>query len=87
MGLTSVELLLASRTRKGCAVQMHRITSESVNAVGYDATTRTLRVEYEDGGLYDYFDVDPSLHEKLLEPHPWRRVGTIVKSHAWRKVA
>jgi len=67
-------------------MKMHPITSDSLHAVGYDAERRTLRVEFENGGVYDYFDIDPSLYDAMLRPHPWRTLSETVKAHAYRRV-
>jgi len=49
---------------------MHR--SKALEAAGYDAASRTLRLRFRNGGLYDYFDVPPDVHEGLVtSEHPW----------------
>ncbi|NKY38694.1 KTSC domain-containing protein [Cellulomonas septica] len=65
---------------------MARVVSDNLHAVGYDSAARTLRVAFRSGGLYDYFNVDESLHRQLLHPHPWRRVGHLVRRHAYVRV-
>ena len=41
--------------------------SSAVESVGYDPRTRTLEVEYANGGgVYRYLDVPPRAHDKLL---------------------
>jgi len=60
---------------------MTGVVSEGIRAVGYDADTRILRVEFRSGGVYDYLDVDEDLYRRLLEPHPWHRVGPLVLDH------
>jgi hypothetical protein len=43
------------------------VDSSAVESVGYDARSRTLEVEYADGGgVYRYFDVPPRAHDQLL---------------------
>ena len=55
--------------------------SKAVEAVGYDADARTLRVLFRHGGLYDYLDVPPHVFTGLLEsPHPWTEWGDHIKS-------
>jgi hypothetical protein len=67
-------------------MNMQLVTSTTVRAVGYDATARTLRVQFKKGGVYEYLDVDPALFEAMLQPYPWRRVGDSVKAHRYRKI-
>lgn len=66
---------------------MHPTTSTNVLAVGYEPSTRTMRVQFRSGGLYDYYGVDSHLFEQMLLPNPWRRMGRIVKSHPCARVA
>jgi len=68
-------------------MDMRPVVSGAVRAVGYDAETRTMRVAFRGGGTYDYLEVDPGLFERMLEPHPWRRLWRIVKQHEFRRVA
>jgi hypothetical protein len=67
-------------------MQMEAVVSDNVRAVGYDASRSIMRVAFHSGGVYDYYDVSADLHRQMLLPHPWRRVGNIVKSHRWNKV-
>lgn len=68
-------------------MNMQSVTSTNVAAVGYDPATRTMRVAFQSGGLYDYYNVDPALFEQMLLPFPWRRIGAMVRSHGFRRVA
>lgn len=60
---------------------MISVVSTNVRAVGYDDETHRLRVAFRSGGVYDYLNVAPSLYFELPRPHPWRRVGHLVKQH------
>lgn len=42
------------------------IESTAIARVGYDSRKRTLRLEYRNGRIYDYFDVPPEVHKELL---------------------
>lgn len=66
---------------------MHAVDSTNVAAVGYDPASRTLRVEFKSGGVYDYSDVSPDLFEAMLRPNPWLRVGHRVRGHPYTKLA
>lgn len=66
---------------------MHPVVSTNVLAAGYDPQTRTLRVQFHSGGIYDYYSVDPGLFEQMLLPNPWRRIGHVVRAHRFAKVA
>ncbi len=66
---------------------MHPATSTNVRAVGYEPATRTMRVQFRSGGVYDYYGVDPHLFEQMLLPNPWRLGGRLVKTHPNAHVA
>jgi hypothetical protein len=68
-------------------IPMHPATSTNVAQVGYESSTRTLRVLFRSGGLYDYDGCDAALFEQMLLPNPWRRVGLLVKALPYRRIA
>jgi hypothetical protein len=53
------------------------VSSSCIAGVGYDARTRTLEVEYTNGGVYQYLDVGPLAFRRLMraESH-----GSVVNS-------
>jgi hypothetical protein len=73
----------------GCGNRMNMtpVASSNVQSVGYDHPTRTMRVAFRKGGVYDYSGVAPELFESMLLPHPWRRLGRIVRRHHCNRVA
>ena len=62
------------------------IVSENVAAVAYDPPSRTMRVQFRSGGIYDYRGVSADLYQQMLLPHPWRRVGKRVLAHPVSRV-
>lgn len=38
-------------------MNMIQVNSTNLTAIGYDESSRTLRVEFRNGGTYDYYDV------------------------------
>lgn len=47
-------------------MKREHLSSSMMASAGYDASTRTLEIEFVRGGVYQYFDVPPSEHEALL---------------------
>ena len=43
------------------------VTSSNIASVGYDAGSSVLEVEFKKGGIYQYFDVPPSVHIEMLQ--------------------
>lgn len=66
---------------------MVNVVSDNVRAVGYNYETRTLRVQFWSGGMYEYYGVPAHLYEAFMLPHPWRRVGRPVKAHRYSRLA
>lgn len=61
--------------------------SRALDEVGYDAATRTLRVRFRHGGLYDYLDVPPEVFEGLVESaHPWTEWRERILERDYRRV-
>lgn len=46
-------------------MEMTKTSSGKLRAIGYDASTRTLRVELEDGSALDYLGVGESIWRNL----------------------
>jgi hypothetical protein len=53
------------------------IESDNVQAAGYDASTRIMTVQFDNGYLYDYYQVPPNLWLEFVaaQPNPWSLVG------------
>jgi hypothetical protein len=47
-------------------IALNAVTSSNIAAVGYDESSRTLRVQFTSGRTYDYADVPPGLAVELL---------------------
>ncbi len=43
------------------------VSSSFLAAVGYNAETQTLEVEFRSGRIYQYFNFWPETHQKLME--------------------
>lgn len=42
------------------------VTSSNIKSVGHDPDTNTLAVEFSDGSVYHYHDVEKDIHEGLV---------------------
>ena len=42
------------------------VSSSNVATVGYDSETQTLIIEFNNGGVYQYFDVSQDIYEALI---------------------
>jgi hypothetical protein len=38
-------------------MERHSVTSSNVKSIGYDASSSTLEVEFNSGGIYQYYSV------------------------------
>ncbi len=45
---------------------MTPVVSSNIKAVGYDPASKTMRVEFHSGGVYDHADVPPAQHAAIL---------------------
>lgn len=43
------------------------VQSSNLRSVGYDSSTSTLEIEFNSGGVYQYFDVPESVYSELME--------------------
>jgi len=47
-------------------VQRIQVVSSDIRSVGYDASTRTLELEFNSGSIYQYAGVPNSIYDGLL---------------------
>ena len=47
---------------------MHRtpIESKAITSIGYASAEQRLEVRFHDGGVYEYRDVPPDMHQQFL---------------------
>jgi len=48
-------------------MEMISVSSSNLAAVGYNYETATLRIQFLNGGIYDYYGVSSDVYEGLLE--------------------
>lgn len=48
-------------------MEMKHVDSSNIQAIGYDAESSTLQVEFKNGGTYQYFDVPEKIFEGLRD--------------------
>ena len=46
-------------------IEMFLVPSNNVHRIGYDVVSKTLRVEFQKGGLYDYLGVPEDVYKTL----------------------
>lgn len=42
------------------------VRSSNIKSIGYDLKSKTLEIEFHDGGVYQYFDVPESVFNSLM---------------------
>ena len=47
-------------------MQRNSVSSSNLASIGYDVPTKTLEVEFNHGGVYQYFDVPQDEYEALM---------------------
>ncbi len=47
-------------------MQRISVNSTDINSIGYDSQSAILEVEFNSGGVYQYFDVPSHLHEAFM---------------------
>jgi hypothetical protein len=59
-------------------MNMQRVDSSQIFAVGYDPEKKTLRVQFHSGGIYDYADVPEQVHTNMLAA---KSAGSFLHTH------
>jgi hypothetical protein len=47
-------------------MDMKPVTSSNIESIGHDPDTNMLAVQFKNGGLYHYHDVDADKHKALI---------------------
>jgi hypothetical protein len=47
-------------------VELQKVRSSAIDAIGYDDSTGTLVVRFKDGGTYEYSDVPKTRYVELM---------------------
>lgn len=47
-------------------MQLKPVSSSNLKAVGYDAETKTLQIEFLNGGLYEYYNIPENIYKGLM---------------------
>jgi hypothetical protein len=42
------------------------VSSSNISSIGYDPESRTLEIEFHNGGVYQYFNVPESIYNALM---------------------
>jgi len=42
------------------------VSSTNIRSIGYDPESKTLEIEFHSGGIYQYFEVSPSVYRALM---------------------
>lgn len=64
-------------------IEMTKVESSNVDAVGYDQATQTMRVAFKGGGTYDYAGVEAETYNDVLAADSVGRQlnATVIGSH------
>jgi len=69
-------------------MERYRVDSSNVASIGYDQTTTTLEVEFNNGSIYQYFDVPEAIFQDFINaPSKGKYLATIKGSFRYAKVA
>jgi len=47
---------------------MHReqVNSSNIKSIGYESNSKTLEIEFRDGGIYQYFNVTSNIYKEFI---------------------
>ncbi|WP_456362333.1 KTSC domain-containing protein [Pseudomonas syringae] len=57
---------MANTSMRENAMQMVQVRSTAIAAVGYDASTRRMKITFKQGRTYDFCGVPPEVHQGLM---------------------
>ena len=48
-------------------MERDQVSSSTIVSIGYDFSSETLEVEFQHGGIYQYYNVPQTIYEPLME--------------------
>lgn len=48
-------------------MERQSVESSNLASIGYDAENKILEIEFNHGGIYQYFDVPENVYEELMD--------------------
>ena len=58
-----------------------QVASSNISSIGYDEATQTLEVEFQNGSIYQYFNVGQDLFDRLMNfPSKGQFLNTYIKN-------
>lgn len=65
-----------------------QVKSSNLISIGYDEDTKTLEIEYHNGGVYQYFNVQPKVYARIMvAPSIGRFFHQVIKpNYSYKKV-
>lgn len=68
-------------------IKMQGVESSAIKAIGHHPETKTLRVEFVSGGVYDYPDVTVEDHQAILDSESkGRHIAKHIRSRTFSKL-
>lgn len=57
------------------------VGSSNISSIGYEEASQTLEVEFNNGSIYQYYNVDLGLYEQLIQaPSKGQFLNTYIKN-------
>ena len=47
-------------------MQREQVSSSNIRSIGYELNSKTLEIEFRDGGIYQYFNVGSNIYNKMI---------------------
>lgn len=59
----------------------YSVASSNISSIGYDTATETLEVEFLSGAVYQYYNVNQNMYDRLMqESSKGRFLNTYIKN-------
>lgn len=67
-------------------MELMRVSSMNLHAVGYDPDSASLQIQFNNGEVYAYANVEPDTYEALIAGDPGRYFASIIKPQRYKYV-
>jgi len=67
-------------------MELMRVSSMNLHAVGYDADSSEMQIQFNNGEVYSYTNVEPSTYQALISGDSGRYFASIIKPQRYKYV-
>lgn len=67
-------------------MELMRVSGTNIHAVGYEADSSTMQIQFSNGDVYAYQNIEPDTYAAMTSGDPGRYFASIIKPQRFKYV-